>query len=311
MRPLRILLAIVMLFAGAMRAAQAGSEHGSPPALHEWAYVYDYTDRIDRIAAACGTSATAVLSVNRLRVDQLRDGQALSLPPPLEGTLPAFLTAGDQMRREVWRGVRGKKRVALTFDSGGDPHGADEVLATLRETGTPVTFFPTGDFARKHPDIIAAMARDGHPVHNHTWSHPDMTKLSAEQIANELARTEDILTSMTGMSTRPFWRPPFGARDRRVLRVAAEAGYQSIYWTIDTLDSVPPPKTRDMIVRRVLNPPAAKGNADDFLDGAIILMHFGKVETARALPIIIEELRGRGFTLVTVDEILERPSLGR
>jgi peptidoglycan/xylan/chitin deacetylase (PgdA/CDA1 family) len=107
---------------------------------------------------------------------------------------------------------------------------------------------------------------------------------------------------LTGQSPRPRWRAPYGARDDRVLRIVHGLGYQSIYWTIDSLDSAEPPRNSEFLIQHII------GQSDAALDGAIILMHVGSRATAEALPPIIANLQSRGFQLVTLSKLLESPS---
>lgn len=109
---------------------------------------------------------------------------------------------------------------------------------------------------------------------------------------------EMLLADISGQSPRPRLRAPFGERNERVLRIAATLGYRSIYWTIDSLDSVEPRKTPEFLIDRITS------KTDAELDGAIILMHVGIKSTAEALPAIIANLQGRGFRLVTVSTLL-------
>jgi peptidoglycan/xylan/chitin deacetylase (PgdA/CDA1 family) len=101
-----------------------------------------------------------------------------------------------------------------------------------------------------------------------------------------------------------WWRAPFGARDRRVLRIAGELGYVSVYWTIDSLDSVAPPKSSSFLVEQILH------YSDVQLDGAIILMHVGEAATAEALPEILSALQRRGFRLVTISDLVVADTSG-
>ena len=192
----------------------------------------------------------------------------------------------------------GKKRIALTFDAGASGEPMPRILATLRERGIHITMFITGQFAEKYPDYVRQAAQDGHEIANHTYSHPDMRKLTDRQIVDELSRADAIISDLTGRTTRPYWRPPFGARDSRVLNVAAAQGYRSIYWTLDSLDSVGQPKTPDFIFNRVTNTPGIN------LDGAIILQHFGSDASADALPRILDRLDEMGLKVVTISELL-------
>ena len=133
---------------------------------------------------------------------------------------------------------------------------------------------------------------------NHTWNHLDLTRQPDDIVREEISRAETLLTELSGQSPRPRWRAPFGARDERVLRLAATLGYRSIYWTIDSLDSVEPRKTAAFLIDRITS------KTDAQLDGAIILMHVGEKSTADALPVIIANLQGRGFRLVTLSDLL-------
>ncbi|MEA2572739.1 MAG: peptidoglycan-N-acetylmuramic acid deacetylase, partial [Chloroflexia bacterium] len=165
--------------------------------------------------------------------------------------------------------------------------------------GLHVTMFITGKFAEKHPEEIRQAAADGHEIANHTYSHLDSRTLTDEQLIEELARTETILQELTGRTSKPFWRPPYGARNNHVLNVAATQGYRSIYWTLDSLDSVGQPKTPDFLFNRVTNPPAGVE-----LDGAVVLQHVGYQGTADALPRILDRLQEMGLQVVTVSELL-------
>jgi peptidoglycan/xylan/chitin deacetylase (PgdA/CDA1 family) len=216
---------------------------------------------------------------------------AVSKPPKLART-----------STEIERGPRGKSQIALTFDAGANAECFEDLIAALESAHVQSTFFITGNWAQRNMDCAKAITKHGHEVGNHTWNHLDLTKHSDEIVREELTRAEDLLTEISGQSPRPRWRAPFGARDERVLRIAANLGYRSIYWTIDSLDSVEPRKTRDFLIDRI----TSKTNAE--LDGAIILMHVGEKSTADALPMIIADLQARGFRLVTISKLLEATS---
>jgi peptidoglycan/xylan/chitin deacetylase (PgdA/CDA1 family) len=125
-----------------------------------------------------------------------------------------------------------------------------------------------------------------------------LTKQPDNVVREEISRAEVFLTELTGQSPRPRWRAPYGERDERVLRIASNLGYRSIYWTIDSLDSVEPVKTSPFLIDRITR------KSDQELDGTIILMHVGVRSTTEALPVIIANLKRRGFRLVTVSELL-------
>ena len=200
---------------------------------------------------------------------------------------------------EIERGPRGTSRIALTFDAGAAADCFQDLITALDTASVKSTFFITGKWARENPDCAREVVRHGHEIGNHTWNHLDLTRQPDDVVREEIARAEVLLTEMSGQTPRPRWRAPYGARDERVLRIAANLGYKSIYWTIDSLDSVEPVKTPQFLIDRITR------KSDEELDGAIILMHVGVRSTADALPAIIANLQGRGFHLVTVSELLQ------
>jgi peptidoglycan/xylan/chitin deacetylase (PgdA/CDA1 family) len=189
--------------------------------------------------------------------------------------------------------------VAITLDAGAGADPFPKILAALNKAGVKITFFLTGSWAQQNPTYVQQMVSNGHELGNHTWDHPDLTGVSDAQIKDEIERTDALLSRFTGHSSRPLWRAPFGSRDARVMKVVNDLGYRSIFWTIDSLDSVGQPKTAKFLIDRI----TSQTNAQ--LDGEIILMHIGNATTADALPAIIENLQGRGFKIVTVSELLK------
>ena len=143
--------------------------------------------------------------------------------------------------------------------------------------------------------------RDGHEIGNHTWSHPDLTKLSERDISSEIKRADAAIVTLYGRSTRPLFRAPFGARNSRVLTVVHALGYRSISWSLDSLDAVGSAKSSSFITAMVVSQP------DQKLDGAIVLLHVGNDSTAHAVSEILRVLKARHFEFVSVSALI--PSL--
>jgi len=191
-----------------------------------------------------------------------------------------------------------KTQVALTFDAGASPAPCPSILKTLRENGLHVTFFLTGKWCEQNPELVKQIAAEGHEIGNHTYSHPDLRKVSDDVIVEQLGKTEELVQNLTGQSTKPYFRPPFGGRDKRVLGVAGEQGYTSVYWSVDCLDAFKKGITSEQIEKRVL---------DRIQGGDIVLMHCGSEPTAEALPDLIAKLKERGFEIVKVSELVGAP----
>lgn len=202
----------------------------------------------------------------------------------------------------VRAGVTARRAIALTFDAGSDAGNTLAILATLREKGVRATFSVTGQWAETYPPELLAIAADGHPLMNHSYSHPSFTGASTntpplttgERIL-EMQRTETTVYRMSNRSTRPFFRPPYGDIDDALPRDVALAGYEYIVmWNIDTLGWNG--ATADEIVARV----RAQAAPD-----AIVVLHVGAAsQDASALPELIDALRGDGYAFETVPEIL-------
>ncbi len=199
---------------------------------------------------------------------------------------------------EVVRGRTGKKQVAITLDAGAGAAPFPKMLSALSGAGVKITFFLTGQWAQQNPNYVQQIVANGHEIANHTWSHPDLTTVSDEQIKAEIEKTEEFLARFTGKTTKPLWRAPYGSRNAHVMQVVNRLGYRSIFWTIDSLDSVGQPKSAQFLIDRITKQTNAQ------LDGEVILMHIGSATTADALPAILQNLKERGFQVVTVSELL-------
>lgn len=193
--------------------------------------------------------------------------------------------------------------MALTFDGGSSDAGAASVLATLRGAGIKASFFVTGDFARRYPTQVRRIAAAGHRVGNHSDRHRDVTQLTDAEIRADLTRAEQAIQDAAGVTARPFFRFPFGARTQADIRVVNDAGYVPVRWTVDTLGwkGKVGGATASSVLRRVL---------DTARPGQIVLMHLGanpddgSTLDADALPSIIDGLRAQGYGFVTLDELL-------
>jgi peptidoglycan-N-acetylglucosamine deacetylase len=190
-----------------------------------------------------------------------------------------------------------KRCVALTYDDGpGLP--TPRLLDILAARHAPATFFLVGEMVRLRPDTALRTARAGHEIGVHTWNHSDLTTLSERQIESQLKRTFDIIRHVTG-GRSTLMRPPYGATNRLVRRVAGRLGLAEILWDVDTAD------WRDRNASLVASRAVRRARRD-----SIILMHDIRPTTVDAAARIIRGLRARGFTLVTVSELLGNPKPG-
>jgi peptidoglycan/xylan/chitin deacetylase (PgdA/CDA1 family) len=184
-----------------------------------------------------------------------------------------------------------RRRIALTFDDGPDAMSA-RYLDVLARLGVRATFFLVGENAARAPRLVREYVRRGHEVGAHGWSHETFAGMSRERLADELSRTAAALPPTRG---RPMVRPPFGRLSLVSLYRIATAGYTTVHWSVDSDDC----RTTDAgLVRRRLAPELLSS-------GDVVLLHEGQPWTLDALPAIVGALRGAGWELVTVRELME------
>lgn len=230
--------------------------------------------------------------------------------PTATSTAPTAPTAPSSSLVQLWAGVDieafpiERRVVALTFDGGASAQGVSSILDTLDARDVPATFFVTGAFARAYPQHVTAIDRAGHPVGNHSNTHPYFTQITNEAIRGELAAAERDISALTGATTKPLFRFPFGDVAALDIRVVNEAGYIPIRWTVDTLGwkGTSEGITTAIVRQRIL---------DRLRPGQIVLMHVGanpndnSTLDADALPGIIDDLRARGYSFTTVPDLLD------
>jgi len=186
--------------------------------------------------------------------------------------------------------------VALTFDGGGNADAAQTVLTVLRRERVPATFFLTGHFVQSYPALARAIGRR-YPVGNHTVNHLDLLRLSPTAATREITRAAVLIRQATGRDTRPYFRFPYGSRNRATLRLVHTLGYASVRWTVDTWGWMGlSQQSVAGAVRRVMN---------DLVPGEIVLMHLGSSRDrstidSKALPAVIRLVRARGYRFVTL-----------
>ena len=181
--------------------------------------------------------------------------------------------------------------VAVTFDDGPGP-GTPAVLDALAQADASATFFVLGPAAQGSPETVKRAYAEGHTIGTHSWSHPELTGLTDEKIVEEIERTQRAVATITGQ-TPTYFRPPYGALSERVTGKLAELGLPAVLWDVDSADWQGPPAA--VLVDNAVSP--AK-------DGSIILFHDIKANTVEQVPAILDGLRDRGFSLVTLDHLL-------
>ena len=198
-------------------------------------------------------------------------------------------------------------KVALTFDDGPDPKWTPQILDVLKEKHVAATFFIIGSNADAYPDLIERTLAEGHEIGNHTFTHPNLGETPARLNEIELNATQRLFEAITGRSMRLFRPPFFGdaeptTQDEVVpIRIAQSMGYVTVGLRADSDDwQMPAPEE---IVKRVMER-VTDPNPES--RGQIVLLHDSggdRSQTVKALPILIETLRAKGYEIVPVSAL--------
>ena len=183
--------------------------------------------------------------------------------------------------------------IAMTFDDGPSEKLTPKLLNLLAAHHIKATFFVIGQEVADYPEIVARAAREGHEIANHSWSHPNLGKMSDESVRRELRRTDDAIKQAIGK--RPtLMRPPYGSLSTRQKHwIHDEFGYEIVLWDVDPLDWKRPGPTT--VCNRILRETRA---------GSIVLSHDIHPGTIEAMPTTFDQLEAKGFKFVTVSELI-------
>ena len=183
------------------------------------------------------------------------------------------------------------KTIALTFDDGPGPY-TEKLLYILDKYDAKATFFLIGSKVSARANTLRRMQSRGHQLGNHSWSHPELNKVSAEQLASEIDQTNNAIKQIVG--TKPnIIRPPYGAFNRAVLEQFRQRGMSAVVWSVDTRDWAD--RNSEIVCSRAV---AGARN------GAVILMHDIHQTSVNAVPCILDSLKQQGYSFVTVQNLI-------
>ncbi len=278
-RPRRMLVvvgAMVAVAAGVAVAVAQGSGH---------------TGTVSAVTANTSPGLPAAMAPGRTTTTPPKTKKPPTVDPATQRQVRRMIAANAIF---VKGGTRGRL-VALTFDDGPSIY-TPRLVRELRQLKAPATFFEIGSQIHRYAKLVANMSKLGFPIEDHTWNHPDLTRLSSTQVQGQLLWTKNAIFKATHAYPQ-FFRPPYGAQSARVRHTAGGLGMVTTVWSIDTRDWSRP-GTASVIHA-----------AEQVRAGGIVLMHDGggnRSETVAAVPIVVRYLRTHGYTLVTIPQLLTK-----
>lgn len=199
----------------------------------------------------------------------------------------------------IFHGNPSVKEVALTFDDAPDIRFTPKILDILKQYNVRATFFIVGYRAEKQPGLVKRIAMENHVIGNHSFHHDYLPKLDHHHFYEEIMKTQEIIMDITQQYPK-FIRPPYGAIAEYQLQWAGEHDFKVINWNVDTMDWKG--LSADKVSQNVFN---------QIQPGAIILQHAGGGKTSEllgtieALPEIIKKLKSKGYSFVTIEDMLK------
>ncbi len=262
-------------------------------------------DTLYHLARDYGVTTKELIIFNQLASITLEIGQTIKIPalkPREPSKSPGYSIKYPGIL--YYRGISNDYQVALTFDDGPDKFYTPRILDILREYQVPATFFVVGSNVNLYPEVIKRILREGHILASHSWSHINLGKASKEQIISEFKETEKAVREITGLKMR-FFRPPWGFVKDEVLDTAINLDYKIVNWAVDSRDW-----DNQQVDQLLIN------TLPNIQKDSIILFHStggrnGNLEaTVKVLPELIETLQMNGYTIVSLEELLNTPAYG-
>ncbi len=185
-----------------------------------------------------------------------------------------------------------EKKVAISFDAAWGADKTEKIMELLDEYDVNATFFLVGFWVEKFPELVTEIENRGFEIGTHSNTHPDMTKLSVEQMETELQTSIDLIQNLTTKKVELF-RAPYGSYNNQLLTTAEDMGLTTIQWSVDSLDwkGISGAEIAERIMSRVSN-------------GSIILCHNNSDHIIDALPIIFDRLKNQGYTITCIGDLI-------
>lgn len=216
-----------------------------------------------------------------------------------EGKPPTANVTIEQLKQydAYYMGDIHQKVIYLTFDAGYENGYTPGILDALKKHNVPATFFVVGNYIKTSPDLVKRMLEEGHHVANHTYSHPNMSKIATkEAFRKELEDLETVFEETTGQKMIRYYRPPQGKYSDNNLKMAKELGYKTFFWSLAYVDWYQDKQpTKEEAFKKLLG---------RIHPGAIVLLH----STSKTNHDILDELLARwkemGYTFGVLEDVI-------
>lgn len=215
-----------------------------------------------------------------------------------EGKPPVANATADQLKQHnaCYAEMTDEKVLYLTFDAGYENGNTPQILDVLKKHNVPAAFFVVGNYLETSPDLVKRMVDEGHIVANHTYHHPDMSKISdPTAFEKELTQLEMLYQKITGDTMKKYYRPPQGKYSEENLRMAKDLGYTTFFWSLAYVDWYQDRQpSREEAFEKLLG---------RIHPGAIVLLHSTSSTNAQILDELLTKWEEMGYTFKSIDNL--------
>ena len=250
--------------------------------------------------AGQGISALSALFPSSTETSVLPASDSWGLSFQEEGKPPVANTTASKMKDfdAYYMQETSEKVLYLTFDCGYENGNTPQILDALKKHQAPATFFVVGHFLETSPDLVKRMISEGHTVGNHTYHHPDMSKISSVgDFSAELSAVENLYQEITGESISPYYRPPQGKYSETNLKMAKDLGYSTFFWSLAYVDwNTDAQPSHDEAFQKLLcrvHP------------WAVLLLHNTSKTNAEILDELLTKFEEMGYRFQPLDELIQ------
>lgn len=216
-----------------------------------------------------------------------------------EGTQPTGNVTAEELKKynAYYVGDSQEKVIYLTFDCGYENGNTEPILDALKKHNAKATFFVVGHFLESAPEIAKRMTEEGHAVGNHTYHHPDMSKISdLESFRKEVEDVEALYKKITGKDMMKYYRPPQGKYSTENLKMAQQLGYSTFFWSLAYVDwNVDSQPTKEQAFDKLLK---------RIHPGAIVLLHSTSKTNGEILDELLTKWEEMGYRFAPLSELL-------
>lgn len=212
---------------------------------------------------------------------------------PVGNATPEYL----KKYNSYYIGDSDKKVIYLTFDAGFENGNTASILDTLKNQDVKAAFFLVGNYLKKEPELVKRMVTEGHIVGNHTYNHPDMSKIAdMESFKKEIISLEQLYKDTTGQEMLKFYRPPQGKFNENNLKQANELGYKTIFWSLAYVDwYVNKQPTKEYAFGKLI---------PRIHPGAVVLLHSTSKTNCEILDELLIKWKSEGYIFETLNELV-------